>query len=130
VTIDELYERIPADLRRARGTWWDADERSFMIAMHQGWARVDEDRSADAARDWDLEEILELSIPDPMVFQVTYRGLVPLRAVPSAFIDDPRLWLDNDEGDPPIPGPEVPARLRRDPTYRFGLPDWQPEEWR
>lgn len=96
---------------------------------HYGWIRF----TPEVVSEYEPGELNLTGIEQPHIFILEIGGRVSeegyltfLRRCLGAIADDRQVWVDNDFGDM-WPGPEVVERLRRDPTWRIGIPTY--EDW-
>lgn len=94
------------------------------LVIRDGRAYALLDALGDGPEQYEEYEAGELSVVglDRMTFfDLRYRSIAFLKRVLQAVADDPRVWVDNDNG-MILTGPELVARLRREPEWLMGLP--------
>jgi hypothetical protein len=72
-------------------------------------------------KEYDPGELDNVGLDRMVFFDLRYHSIAFLKRILLAIADDRRIWVDNDDG-MIVPGPELVARLQREPDWLMGLP--------
>lgn len=75
----------------------------------------------DLREEYEEGELDVVGIDRMHFFDLPYRSIAFLKRVLRAIADDPRVWVDLDNG-MAVAGPELVARLQQEPEWLMGLP--------
>ena len=133
VILSELSRRLDKEFQIS---WQSPANLVLRSGGHIGWLDDEGCMTDPVTSPWTYlpEELRPLGIATPHVFVLRYSGkgsyqeyLEFLRRSLLLLADDQRIWIDDDYTEPTfVRGPEVIARIRREPEWNLGIPSPDP----